>query len=727
MQRFVYLFLALISLIVGVIYLKDLYEEVEDKTMAQLLKQQEIFAIQAAEGIENFFENCKNSLKYISKQKDIINQTPSSHNELIKFFLSFEGQITAVSRVDKKGVLIDTYPKSTAIGNNLSHQKHNQILMKENHPVISDVIDVVQGYKAVVYSYPIWKNGKYNGAIAILIPYKFIANKFLERIKIGTDGYAFMISENGIELYYPFDSHIGGSIFNNAKESPSVLKLANKMLEAKPGTTHYQYNRGSRIDLPTVAKLAFYQPIRLENTFWSVAVVVSKNDVLAINKGFNKSFVIVISLITTLIILMFSLYYYSKRRADLKLKEEEEKYKIIVEQTGQIIYNTDCVKNTISFAGAIKDVLDYDSNEFKELSVEKFIEYIHPDDRKKCKENSFKVREEGGVFNFVYRLKHKNGQYIYVEDNGTCVTNVNNICQTMIGTIKDISDRIRIENLTKQKNVELEKLVKERTEKLDNINKRLQSDIVKRKHTEEELKVAKQKAEKSDKLKSEFLAQMSHEIRTPVNSLLSFSNLIREETKDSIDSEIAQSFDVIDNAGRRITRTIDLILNMSQLQTGSYEANYQKFDFHQRVINNIYNEYNKIAKDKGLELRVSNTGPSRFLHADEYTVFQIFNNLVDNAVKYTPSGNVEIKVNSELDKKLKIEIIDTGIGISDEYLPKIFNAFSQEQQGYTRNYDGNGLGLALVKRYCEINNADIKVESQKGIGTKFAVTFENAN
>ncbi|MFA8343070.1 MAG: sensor histidine kinase, partial [Rhodothermaceae bacterium] len=252
----------------------------------------------------------------------------------------------------------------------------------------------------------------------------------------------------------------------------------------------------------------------------------------------------------------------------------------------------------------------------------------------------------------------------------------------------------------------------------------LQKDIKKRKRTEEELKHAKQKAEKSDKLKSEFLAQMSHEIRTPVSSLLSFSNLIKEETIDTLDPAIAESFDVIDNAGRRITRTIDLILNMSQIQTGSYEAKFQEFDLQQRVINNIYNEYRKIASDKGLDLKIKKAGTDTRLLADEYTVFQIINNLVDNAVKYTHSGNVEIRVKNISENKLNVEVEDTGIGISEEYLPNIFNEFSQEQQGYTRKYDGNGLGLALVKRYCEINNAEIKVESKKGVGTKFEVTFE---
>lgn len=725
MLRYIYLFLAFLSLVIGIIYLNDLHKEVEDKTMSQLLKQQEIFAVQAAEGIESFFENCKNSLKYIAKQKDIINFSEKTHDELIKFFMSFEGQITAVSRVDKNGILVDTYPKSNSIGKDLSNQKHNQLLIKEQRPVISDVIEVVQGYKAVVYSYPVWKDGEYNGAIGILIPYKYIANKFLQKIKIGTGGYAFMISENGIELYYPFDAHVGSSIFNNAQSNPSVLKLAEKMLEAKPGTTEYSFQSGLRMDMGAEDKLAFYYPIRLENTFWSIAVVISKNEVMEVNQGFNRVFIIVVVIITTIIVILVSLYFYSKRKADLILKAKEEKYGIIIEQTGQIVYHHNFIANTIQISGALKEVTGYTREINNPFSYKELLELVHPDDRKKVVENSEQARKKGVNFSQVYRFKHADGHYIYVEDHGTCLRRSNNECDQLVGTIKDISDRIKVENLTKQKNKELEEIVKERTEELNEINIELQKDILKRKKTEGELKIAKAKAEKSDKLKSEFLAQMSHEIRTPVNSLLSFSNLIREETKDKIDESLKEGFEVIDKAGRRITRTIDLILNMSQIQTGSYEANYQEFDIQDRIIANIKNEYQKIARDKGLKLKVTGMNGGRNLYADEYTVFQIFTNLVDNAVKYTHEGEIEIMLHPENEKELKVDIIDTGIGIAEEYIPHLFTAFTQEQQGYTRKYDGNGLGLALVKKYCEINKADIQVESEKGKGTKFTITFND--
>jgi signal transduction histidine kinase len=109
--------------------------------------------------------------------------------------------------------------------------------------------------------------------------------------------------------------------------------------------------------------------------------------------------------------------------------------------------------------------------------------------------------------------------------------------------------------------------------------------------------------------------------------------------------------------------------------------------------------------------------------ADEYSVNQIFDNLINNAVKYTKEGEVKVKVDSFQNGQVVVDVSDTGIGISEEFLPNLFQPFIQEEQGYTRKYEGNGLGLALVKRYCDMNNAEIQVFSRKGEGTTFRVIF----
>jgi PAS domain S-box-containing protein len=238
-----------------------------------------------------------------------------------------------------------------------------------------------------------------------------------------------------------------------------------------------------------------------------------------------------------------------------------------------------------------------------------------------------------------------------------------------------------------------------------------------------ELIHAKEDAENANQLKSEFLAQMSHEIRSPLNVILNFSNLIREEFGPDINSSILQYTSSLDSAGKRIIRTIDMILNMSELHTGSYQPRIKIFDIIETVLEPIMNEYKKSAELKGLQLYLKTDLRQAIVNLDEYSVSQIFVNLIDNAIKYTIAGEVIIIVEKDDQGCLIVSVKDTGIGIAKEYLPNLFEAFSQEDRGYTRAYDGNGLGLALVKRYCEINNITINVESDKGKGTTMKAVF----
>lgn len=240
-----------------------------------------------------------------------------------------------------------------------------------------------------------------------------------------------------------------------------------------------------------------------------------------------------------------------------------------------------------------------------------------------------------------------------------------------------------------------------------------------------ELIEAKEKAESSDKLKSYFLAQMSHEIRTPINALLSFAGLIKAEIEDKLDDELKFAFTSMENAGRRIIRTIDLLLNMSEVQVGSYEFVPKKLDI-DKIVNSVLLEYKVLARDKGLYLNYHlETDKVIVEDKDEYSVSQIIANIVDNAVKYTHNGGIDITLGRNENNELFVEVKDTGIGISKEFLDNIFEPFTQEDQGYTRKYEGNGLGLALISEFARINNAEILVQSKKGEGSTFTLVFRN--
>jgi len=168
---------------------------------------------------------------------------------------------------------------------------------------------------------------------------------------------------------------------------------------------------------------------------------------------------------------------------------------------------------------------------------------------------------------------------------------------------------------------------------------------------------------------------------------------------------------------------------MTDLQSGSYDVSVSTFNVHE-LIKNLVDEYSSSAKVKNLELKLDLKLEESLFESDEYALSHILSNLIDNSIKYTKKGVIKVSAKINNNGILEISIADTGIGIAEEFLPNLFNTFSQEEQGYTRSYDGNGLGLALVKNYCQLISADIKVNSIKEKGSTFTVTipeFNNGN
>lgn len=242
------------------------------------------------------------------------------------------------------------------------------------------------------------------------------------------------------------------------------------------------------------------------------------------------------------------------------------------------------------------------------------------------------------------------------------------------------------------------------------------------KKAHQELIKALERAEQSDKLKTAFLAQMSHEIRTPLNVILTSIPLF-EDLIPQGDDEMNVILDSVKSAGKRLQRTIDMVLNLSSVQSGNYKPNYESFSLSDDL-KKLTEEFRPLSEDKGLTLNFTNLAGSTFITADRYIVNQIFQNLIGNAIKYTQKGFIDIILREQSNKKLKVEVRYTGIGMSKEYLQNIFTPFSQENTGHKREYEGNGLGLALVKKYAEINHAEIHIESEKGKGSVFSVVFE---
>ncbi len=247
------------------------------------------------------------------------------------------------------------------------------------------------------------------------------------------------------------------------------------------------------------------------------------------------------------------------------------------------------------------------------------------------------------------------------------------------------------------------------------------TDITNLKNTEIELISAKERALKNEEVKTLFLANISHEIRTPLNSILGFTELIEEEIKDNFNKKLQVYFETIYKSGKRLWETVHHILDISQIETGTFDLKSETIDLG-KIIRDVGISYMPIAEAKHLDLKINVPAIDMHIVSDEYCATQAISNLIDNAIKYTNSGFVSIDT-KVADNMVKVSIKDTGIGMSEEYQNHIFNVFSQESTGYTKNFQGMGLGLALAHRYLTLINGKLSFESQQNVGSTFTVYF----
>lgn len=243
-----------------------------------------------------------------------------------------------------------------------------------------------------------------------------------------------------------------------------------------------------------------------------------------------------------------------------------------------------------------------------------------------------------------------------------------------------------------------------------------------RKQSELELIKAKEMAEESERLKTNFLANMSHELRTPMVGILGYSDLLRSELRDEEQHGMA---DKIFQSGNRLMETLNLILDLSRIEAGKLETNYSVFDI-SRSIETAISLYIKVIESKGLKINYENSGSKMLVNLDERMVRDILNNIINNAIKYTNSGSINISSNAVFingTPYIAIEIKDTGIGIPADKLEIIFEEFRQVSEGLSRGFEGTGLGLSLTKKFVEKMNGFINVESELGKGSMFRITL----
>jgi len=319
-RKTIFISFAIAIAVACVFIFAGIYQEAKNAAIAKLDQQEVIYARQAARGIEEFFATWTGNLNALSMMKTVVVDDRDGKAVLKLFYETNRARIIEISRVDEKGVIRDDFPDSNAVGLDISHQKHVVALMRDHRPVISEVFRTIEGIDSISLHVPVLQGTEFKGSVEILVDFKSLAKRYLDVIKVGETGYAWVISQAGTILYTPVPGFIGKSILEADKDDPSSGALVSAMLQGREGIAEYTSDKIGAQHVGPMRKYAVYVPVRLGNTFWSICVVSSEQDVFADLTAFRNKLAVAMSIFFVVGVLLSTL----GARAWLIVKEKEK-------------------------------------------------------------------------------------------------------------------------------------------------------------------------------------------------------------------------------------------------------------------------------------------------------------------------------------------------------------------------------------------------------------------
>ncbi|MDD4248572.1 MAG: PAS domain S-box protein [Methanosarcina sp.] len=363
-----------------------------------------------------------------------------------------------------------------------------------------------------------------------------------------------------------------------------------------------------------------------------------------------------------------------RKKAEKALKASEENFRTLVNNTLDGILILDFEGRIIAANAAVGKMVEL---ELEEVTGTNIAKYLAPESLPMAIEDQINVFNDRGGYLSVYKAVSSRGEPFWIEGLGTKIIYQDQ--PTIIVVIRDISVR---------------------------------------KKAEDALINAKTAAEAANRTKSEFLATMSHELKTPLNSIIGFSDLLKEGIAGSLNEKQSRYVQFISSSGKNLLHIINDILELSKAESGNEELNIEVFSVDESI-NKVISMILPQIHEKNIKLNYNSENRRLWIFADEVKFQQIMNNLLNNAIKFTPSGGSIDVISKKEDNLVVITVKDTGIGILEDSFDKIFKPFIQIDSSLNRTFEGTGLGLTLVKKYVEMHGGNIHVESKIGEGSSF--------
>ncbi|MEN6628203.1 MAG: ATP-binding protein, partial [Sulfuricella sp.] len=269
-----------------------------------------------------------------------------------------------------------------------------------------------------------------------------------------------------------------------------------------------------------------------------------------------------------------------------------------------------------------------------------------------------------------------------------------------------------------ERNITLQKSVEARTLELERLNAELHRMI-------DEANRAQEAAEQANRSKSIFLANMSHELRTPLNAIIGYSEMLQEEAAEIGEESLTADLQKIHSAGKHLLGLINDILDLSKIEAGKMGLYLEEFDV-SSMVEDVCTTIRPLIAKNANKLEINQQGHLGEMRSDLTKVRQMLFNLLSNASKFTEDGTITLsleRISEAAGDRLIFTVADNGIGMTEEQMGRLFQAFTQADASTTRKYGGTGLGLTITRRFCEMMGGSIDVRSDHGKGSIFTINL----
>jgi PAS domain S-box-containing protein len=645
-----------------------------------------------ANGIESLLNRLMSEMQTMATSRSVRDPDSEECKERLReFYKAYQDIVYASYRMNHKGILVYMYPVDPkGLNADISKQAHVIKLFETRRLVVSGLFRAVEGFDAIAIHAPVFKDRELNGSLATVVKLEKITEQFLEKTRAGENGYSWLVDKDGVILYHPKTAYIGLKITDTDLFDKRTREDLEEQVKLESDTKLHMGNN-----------LFALAPFEIGDRTWTVILSTPYSDISSpIVAHFKSTWIINVSFLLV-ILTAGAMYMRAGMRAAVlevekgfleqkvglqeELRNSRDRLDTIVKTIPSGLFTIDTNHIIRSWNNTARRITGFSAEEIIGQHCSRI--FIWP-----CA-GACGLYDPGSpakpILGVECKVRTKDGRELTLKKNSDYLRDADGTITGGIESFIDITD-----------------------------SKRAEEDRIRAIAFEKEV----EQLRRMDEVKTNFLSMVSHELRTPLSVMLGNLSMAEKGKYGALPEKFLEKLRVIMKRGWQLNDLIDGLLDLSKIESGHIELNKQELDLPE-LAEKVAGEFQETVENNNLTIGFDFKPGATGIVADRILFSQLLRNLISNAVKFTHAGG-HILISSYIRKdSLVVSVRDTGIGIPEHELQKVFDRFYQVDNSSTRQYGGTGLGLAIVKDIAELHKAEIEIESDEGKGTEIRVAL----